>query len=296
MLDPRRLLTFHEVARRRSFSLAADALSLTQPAVSQQIRALEVQLGERLIERGRAGGFALTPAGELLYAHAEALFERLQLAETQLGEAIAGDRRRLRIGAFPSVLATLVPAAIARMSGSTDPAEVSVEQGSTEELVAGVRDGSLHVALCFQDAAAPRREHDGTLRADLLEEPLVAVLGPNHRLANRRRVRLADLAQDTWTAPSRGGLIERSCVAAGFEPHVAYITSDPLAINSLVGADLAVTLTPRLLAGQLDAISTPTLVGDPVRRTIYAVTPPAGVHPLGPPFLDAVRAQTNLAR
>src|SRR5919197_5909258 len=136
MLDPRRLLTFREVAKQRSFSRAAAALSLTQPAVSQQIRALEVQLGERLIERGRAG-FALTQAVELLFAHAYALFERLQLAETQLGEAIAGARRLLRVGAFPSVLATLVPAAIAQLNGSAGPLEVSVVQGSTEELVAG---------------------------------------------------------------------------------------------------------------------------------------------------------------
>ena len=84
MIDPRRLLTFREVARQQSFSRAAVAQSLTQPAVSQQIRALEVGLGERLIERGR-GGLALTAAGELLLGHAEVLHARLHLAETQLG-------------------------------------------------------------------------------------------------------------------------------------------------------------------------------------------------------------------
>src|SRR5437870_2547433 len=137
MLDPRRLLTFREVARQRSFSRAAVALSLTQPAVSQQIRALEVQVGERLIERGRAG-FALTAVGELLYAHAQALFERLQLAETQLGEAIVEERRALRIGAFPSVLGKLVPSAIAQLNRTTGPLEVGAVQGSTDELVAAV--------------------------------------------------------------------------------------------------------------------------------------------------------------
>src|SRR5512132_2185274 len=113
MIDPRRLLTFREVARQQSFSQAAVALSLTQPAVSQQIRALEVGLGERLIERGR-GSFVLTAAGELLLGHAEALHARLNLAETQLGEAVGESRRQLRVGALPSALATLVPAPIAR--------------------------------------------------------------------------------------------------------------------------------------------------------------------------------------
>src|ERR687888_1395763 len=72
MLDPRRLLTFREVARQGSFSRAADALALSQPAVSQQVGALERQLGATLLVRGRAGT-VVTPAGELLLAHADAL-------------------------------------------------------------------------------------------------------------------------------------------------------------------------------------------------------------------------------
>src|SRR5262245_41767619 len=133
MLEPRRLLTLREVARQRSFSRAAHALSLTQPAVSQQIRALERQLGERLIERG-PGGFALTATGELLLAHADALYERLRLAETQLSETIAAGNRRLRVGAFPSALATLVPQAITQLRTSIETLEVAVVQGTTDEL------------------------------------------------------------------------------------------------------------------------------------------------------------------
>jgi DNA-binding transcriptional LysR family regulator len=169
--------------------------------------------------------------------------------------------------------------------------EVSVVQGSTEELVSAVRDGRLHVAVCFQDASAERREHDGTRRVEVLEEPMVAVVGPRHRLAARRRIRLAELAGETWVAPSRGGLIERGCNAAGFEPRIAYLTSDPLAINALVAAGLAVTLTPRLLAARMSGVSMPTLTGEPVRRSIYAVAPPTASHPLAEPFLDAVRAR-----
>lgn len=293
MVDPRRLLTFREVARQQSFSRAAAALSLTQPAVSQQVRALEVQIGERLIERG-GGGFVLTPAGELLVAHAEAVFERLQLAERQLEEAIAEERRAFRIGAFPSALGVLVPAAIARLGSGEEPLQVGAVQGGTDELVAAVRDGSLHVALCFQDAAEPRFEHQGTRRVDLIEEQMLAALGPAHRLAGRRRIRLADLASEPWLLAVRGGLIERACLAAGFEPRIAYVTGDPLAINGLVAAGLTVTLISRMLASQLGGISTAALSGEPVRRAIYAVLPPAGAHPLAAPFLQLVRnAATN---
>src|SRR5213596_2854463 len=101
MLDPRRLLTFREVARQGSFSRAADALALTQPAVSQQVGALERELGARLLTRGR-GGTTVTPAGALLLAHADAVAARLDLADSQM-EELAGERRQsLRLGSFPS--------------------------------------------------------------------------------------------------------------------------------------------------------------------------------------------------
>jgi DNA-binding transcriptional LysR family regulator len=290
MIDPRRLLTFGEVARQRSFSHAARALSLTQPAVSQQIRALEQQLGERLIRRGR-GGFALTPAGELLAAHADALAARLALADTQLREATAEGARRLRVGAFPSVLATVVPAAIAAVRRDVDGLEVSAVQGTTEELVAGVGTGRFHLAFCFQDAGLPRREHPETDRHDLLEEPMLAAVGPDHRLAHRRRVRLAELADETWTTPSAEGLIRRACVAADFEPRVAFLTSDPLAIRALVAAGLAVTLVPQLLAGHLHGVAVIPLSGRAPRRAIYAVAPSRVVHPLVAPFLAAARVK-----
>jgi DNA-binding transcriptional LysR family regulator len=290
MIDPRRLLTFREVARQRSFSRAGEALALTQPAVSQQVRALEQQLGEQLIERG-AGRFALTSLGELLLAHADALYDRLHLAETQTGEMISEGRQRLRVGAFPSALATLVPAAIACLRTSIESLEVAAVQGSTDELVASVRDGRLHIALCFEDAALPRREHADLRRHDLLEEPMVAAIGTAHRLAGRARVRLQELADDPWTAAVPDGLIQRACVSAGFEPRLAYLTDDPLAIRAIVAAGLAVTLTPQLLAGHLHGISTPDLAGKPVRRAIYAVTPGTAPHPLVASFVDALRTQ-----
>jgi DNA-binding transcriptional LysR family regulator len=291
MLDPRRLLTFRQVARERSFSRAAHSLSLTQPAVSQQIRALELQLGAPLIER-RRGLFALTPAGELLLGHAEALHERLRLAETQLGETAAQERRRLRLAAFPSALATLVPAAITRLQTEAE-LEIGAVQGSTEEVVAAVRDGRAHLALCFQDASEPRREHARAKRIDLLEEPMLASLGPRHRLAHRKRIRLAELADDPWLAAVPDGLIVRACRAAGFEPRLACMTEDPLAINSFVAAGFAVTLTSRLLAPHLRDTTVIPLSGGAPRRAIYAVAPPGATHPLTEAFVEALRASAG---
>jgi DNA-binding transcriptional LysR family regulator len=286
MLDPRRLLTFREVALQRSFSRAAGELSLSQPAVSQQVAALERQLGAPLLER-RPGGPALTVAGRLALEHAEAVAGHLSRADAQLAELVRSQGRELRLGAFPSALATVVPAAIARLVEAEPELEADVREGPIERLAAGVRDGELHVAVLFQDASAPRREDDGAERVDLFEEPFVAMLPPRHPLAGRERIRLPDLAGDTWMMPSRTGILHRACVAAGFEPRVAYLTIDPLANAALVAAGLCVSLTPRLLAGELPRIAV-SEVRDAPRRQVYALLPAAGATPLARAFVEAL--------
>ena len=85
-MDPRRVLTFRAVAHHRSFSAAARALSLSQPSVSNQVSALEREIGARLLER-EPGGLRLTPEGEILLAHADAIAERFQLADAQIAAA-----------------------------------------------------------------------------------------------------------------------------------------------------------------------------------------------------------------
>src|SRR6187549_960552 len=99
-MDPRRLLTFRAVAHERSFTRAARELALSQPSVSNQVAALERELGVRLLVRD-PGGLTLTPEGEVLLEHADAIAERFELARAQLAEAALGQRARLRLGAFP---------------------------------------------------------------------------------------------------------------------------------------------------------------------------------------------------
>ena len=285
------MLTFREVARQQSFSRAADALSLTQSAVSQQITALEQQLGVLLLRRGR-GGVRLTPAGATLLEHATALADRVDLASAQLAELSTREHQHIRIGAFPSALATLLPAAVARLSARQSNLDVRLREGRLADLVDGVRSGELHLAVVFQDAAAPPRHHHGTRRHDLFDEPMVVALPPRHRLARRRSLRLADLANDAWTAPSRDGLVARACRQAGFEPRITIETSDPLAIGAVVRAGLAVTLTPQLLASHLPGVRTLNVDAGPPRRAVYALLPDAGArqldHELLTSFSDAV--------
>jgi DNA-binding transcriptional LysR family regulator len=282
-MEPRRLLTFRAVAHRRSFSQAARELALSQPSVSQQVAALERELGTRLLDR-RPGGLRLTRSGVVLLEHADAIAERLELAGAQLAEIAGSERATLRIGAFPTALASLVPAAVERLEG----VRVIVEEGASSALHERVRSGGLHLAVTFQPADEPRREPAGLERRDLLRETFLIVLAPDHPLAGREAVGLAELAGEGWTAPSADGIIVRACRAAGFEPRIASMTRDQLAIRALVARGLAVTLVPALLAGAFRDLPLIPLAGASPERDVYALLPPGGRHPLAGAALDAL--------
>jgi len=286
-MDPRRLLTFREVARQGSFSRAGETLALTQPAVSQQVAALEKQLGVRLLDRG-PGGPTPTEAGALLLAHADAVADRLSQAGAQVAELAASERETLRLGAFPSALASIVPAAIVRLRERRPEIQVEAGEASGEQLGAMVAAGELHVAVCFQDAAAEPRRPEGTERHELGRESMLAVMAEDHPLAGRETIALGELADDTWCAPSRDHLIYRACVEAGFEPRIAFVTRDVLAARGLVASGLGVTLMPELLAFDLPGIAWVPLDGPQPYRALYALTPAAGARPAARAFLEAL--------
>jgi DNA-binding transcriptional LysR family regulator len=295
-MDPRRVLTFREVARQRSFSGAARVLALSQPAVSTQVASLEREVGARLLHR-EPGGLRLTPEGEILLGHADAIAERFELASAQLAVAAGQLRARLRIGAFPTALAGLVPEAIARVRRVHPDIKVSVDEGTSDQLTAGLRRGELDLAVDFQDAALPRHEPPDVQRRDLLRERFMVAVSPDHRLAGRERVALADLRDEDWTAADPEGLIVHACRAAGFEPRLVSITHDQLAIRALIQRGLAVTLAPQLLADAFADVVLRPITGPQPMRDIYALLPPGGRHPLVGPAVEALDAiSADLAR
>jgi molybdate transport repressor ModE-like protein len=287
-MDPRRVLTFRAVAHHRSFSRAARALALSQPSVSNQVAALERELGARLLER-EPGGLRLTREGEILLEHADAIAERFQLADAQIAAAAHSHRIRLRIGAFPTALAGLVPAAIARLRERHPGAKVSVDEGG-DDLPERVHTGELHLALGFEDTARPRDLPPDLECHHLLRERFMVALPPGHPLAQRPAVRIADLKDEDWTAALSDGLIVRACRAAGFTPNLVSITHDQLAIRALILRGLAVTLAPELLADAFDGIALRPIAGASPERDVYALLPPGGRHPLAAPILHALAA------
>ncbi len=168
----------------------------------------------------------------------------------------------------------------------------TVRQGTAEQLAAAVSTGAVHVALTFQDAGLPRREHRGTTRQDLWDEPFVALVTPTHELAERPAIRLAELRAEPWIIPSTTGLIARACRQARFEPRVAVLATEPLATRGLVAAGLGVSLTSAGLARRLSGVRALALQ-ERVERSVYALTPPSGTRPVA---TELVRCVVRAAR
>jgi DNA-binding transcriptional LysR family regulator len=248
MLDVRRMRVLREVAQRGSFSAAAEALSFTQSAVSQQIAALEREAGTQLVQRS-ARGVRLTQAGEAVVRHAEAILARLAEAEAEL-EAIAGLRGgRLRLSAFESAASSIMPLAIAEFSKRHPAVELSMTLLEPEDALPQLRAGELDLAITFESRVTDDGA-EGIALAHLLDDPMFLVLPLDHPLAHKRNLRLADVAADAWISGQAGcecnRLILRSCAAAGFDPRIAFETDEYSAVQGLVAAGVGVSLIAEL--------------------------------------------------
>jgi len=292
-----RLRVLREVARRGSFSAAAEALSYTQSAVSQQIATLEAETGVTLLER-HPRGVRPTAAGQTLVEHTEGILARLQAAEAELAE-IAGLRGgQLRMASFPTAGATLMPAAIATFRARHPGVELTLAEGEPDEIAPRLRAGEFDLALLFEfgdsgeDGAGLREDLDPV---HLLDDPMYLALPREHRLAAKPAVRLQDLREEAWVQTSRSSAcaryVVRSCHAAGFEPNVSFESDDYQTVQGLVAAGVGVALIPDLaLAGSREDIAVKALAPRPLTRAVLAALPPAmRVVPAAPAMLEVLQ-------
>jgi DNA-binding transcriptional LysR family regulator len=296
MLNVARLKVLDEVARRGSFSAAADALDYTQSAISQQIAALERETGMTLLQR-HPRGVSLTAAGQTLVGHAEGILARLESAEAALG-AIAGLRGgRLRMASFPTAGATLMPLAIAAFRARHPDVELTLAEGEPEQIAPRLRAGEIDLALLFEfgAAAGDSADADELTRVELLEDPLFLALPREHRLAAKRRLRLQDLRGEAWVQTSSASPcarhVVRSCHAAGFEPNVAFESDDYQTVQGLVAAGVGVALIPELALNPVvrEDIAIRALSPHPPVRQVVAATPAgARLQPATPTMLAAL--------
>ncbi|MCO5994047.1 LysR family transcriptional regulator [Actinoallomurus rhizosphaericola] len=283
-MDTALLEVFQEVARRGSFTGAAEALGYTQSAVSRQISTLEGQVGAALFDR-LPRGVRLTEEGRCLLPHASAITDRLRTARGDLRALRDLAAGRLRVGAFATADVALVPQAMAAFRAAHPRVSVSLVEGLTRRLLARLGAGELDLAIVAADDAG---EFEGLRLRHLLDDPMFVAVHPDHRLARRAEVRLAELADEDWIA-GRSRPEETLMSAApqpGFRPRITYVVGEWIAKQGLVAAGLGVTLIPSLAAGAArpDIVLVPLHPDDAPVRRVYAATP-AGV--TAPPALTA---------
>ena len=277
MDDLRLLKVLREVALRGSFSAAAESLSYSQPAVSQQIARLEAQTGVKLIER-QPKGIKLTPAGEALVRHTEQILAQLAHAQAELTYIASDARGKLRLASFATAAGTIVPRAVSEFRHLRPGVHVELSLMDPPQSIPALRRGEFDIVITEEGGFESDIPLEGLGVERLIDDVLYASLPAEHPLATRRAIALTDLCEEDWMLVGLRGtcadsnIVLRACKQAG-----------------LVASGMGVALVPGLaLASTRDDVAVRPLRGRPPYRRIGAVFQPEPVGPVAV-MIDCLR-------
>jgi DNA-binding transcriptional LysR family regulator len=245
-MELRQLAYFVAVAEERNFTRAAQTIPIAQPAISQQIRRLEAELGERLFHRDRRGT-RLTPAGQALLPHARATLgaaEGGRQAVAALSDLLTGS---LAVGLVQPLPDRRFPRLLGTFRRMHPRIELTLLEEQTDALLAALAAGELHAALIGQGRDdRPPPDVESLLVA---REPVVLAVHPTHPLAGRGQVPLGALREEPMVTLTRASklrsTLEAACQTAGFVPRIAAETSDLDVMVELAAEQLGVALLPQ---------------------------------------------------
>ncbi len=235
---------FLAVARTRNFSRAAEQCHVAQPSLSQQIMKLEAELEEKLFERTKRD-VALTPAGELLRAHAERVIEEMELAKDGIREVRGLLRGRVVLGALPTVAPYFLPARLRRFAEKHPGIEVVVHEDTTAQLSQAVLAKEIDVALVSLPV-----ERAGLVAEEWFDEKLLVAMPAKHPLTRRRGLTLDDLESEAFILMKEGhclaGQALQFCRLKGFAPRVSFRSAQIETVLAFVGTGWGVSIVPEM--------------------------------------------------
>jgi LysR family transcriptional activator of glutamate synthase operon len=244
-MELRQLRYLVALAEERNFTRAAAREHIAQPALSQQIRRLEEELGLALVER-TTRRTALTDAGELLVDRARRILAELDAAETELQGLRGVQTGHLSIGAMHTMGPVDLSLALAIFYKRHPGVELTVHEQSSEEMAEMLRVDELDLAFL---SVTERIESHGLGLLQLVSEELVVLLPREHPLAHRGQVRMAELADEHFISFRQGArlreLLFSAARQAGFEPRVTVESNESQRIRRLVARELGVAILPR---------------------------------------------------
>jgi len=254
-VDPKRLIELLRIADHGSFTRAAAALGVSQPALSNSVAVLERMLGVRVFERTRNGA-SLTEFGRLLAGHAAAIDSVLSRAADELEAKKRGLEGSLVVGVSPVACVDIVPAAVARLKRETPNIVVTIDEQADDELIAGLRSGEIDLVV---NSAGLLADGPDVICETLARDVFVVAMRVGHRLARRKSLLIADLRDQQWVMPSPHTTMSRQVellFAAENQPwpSQAIITNSITALKSIIMRSECVTISSKKLVQlELDA-------------------------------------------
>ena len=247
-IDPKHLRVLNQIAESGSFTRAAAALRVSQPALSSSMARLERLLGVQVLERGRNGA-RLTEFGRTLVRHARALDVHLKAAAEEVRMRKLGAEGPLVVGVTPVTAADIVPRAVGRLKRESPHLSVAILQGLEEDHMAMLDVGQIDLVV-GPVGVYPASSH--VAEEPLMLDPLSVIVRTRHPLAARKSVALRDLRDADWALPSERSAFRRQLEAlfltAGMQwPPVCVTTNSMVALKSVVMHSDAVTIMPEQL-------------------------------------------------
>ncbi len=282
-----------EVAAQGSFSAAAEALGYTQSAVSRQVALMERATGRSLFDRG-ARGVELTAAGEIVLRHANAALVELQTVGRELDALDQARASHVRLGAFSTAMAALVPTALALLRDSERRLRVVLREGTSERLIDRVVSGRLDLAVVTSRSGPP----EGIEFDMLIDDPLLVAMPRTHRLAGLARIDPDELREEQWIAGSSdpSSPLLGAWTRGGWRPRIAFEVRDWTAKIGLVAGGFGITVVPGLSASTLPASVVVAAIEHPAAvRTVVAAKRLAGDAPDAPLLAATVQALRDSA-
>lgn len=293
MIEIQDLRVLESVAEHGSFSKAAAALGYTQPAISYRIARLEKELDRTpLIDRRQRGGLRLTAAGQVVLRYANQIHADILGMHREVA-AVAGS---VRMVAFPTAAATLVPRAVATFRQQHPDVRIHLREAEPPVALSLLASGEVDLAVGYTYPAVgePR---DGRMRTEeLFRDQMALALPVGHPFAARTDVHFADLRDEQWIVPHEcpcRRAILAACRTAGFQPTVASETSDYAAMQGLAACGVGIALLPRLVAAVAvhPGIVLRPLAEEFLTRVVTVATRPTGyLPPACGAMLDAIRS------
>jgi DNA-binding transcriptional LysR family regulator len=244
-MDLRQLRSLVALSEERHFTRAAAREHIAQPALSQQIRKLEDEVGLPLVER-TTRQVTITHAGNLLVARARRILSEVEAARVELLGLRGMETGHVTVGTMHTMGPVDVSLALAIFHERHPAVELTVREQSSEELAQMLRDDELDLAFL---SVTERVESHGLGLHQLVSEELVVLLAPGHRLAHRRKLRMADLRGEQFISYREGARLRELLVAAGrhagFQPEIKLESNESGRIRRLVARGMGVAILPR---------------------------------------------------